>query len=126
MAAYGTMKHQCLLPITMLLISALFTPIATSSSQTEWIDPHFTEDQTVHIVNYTGDIMVGAVFPIHERDSNLNCGSLQVKLYFPSVATGLIEYFGTAGKCPTARGSCVQSTEDQRESKRKFPALVKP
>ena len=33
-----------------------------------------------HMANYSGDIMLGAVFPIHDRDQNYSCGTLQVRL----------------------------------------------
>lgn len=34
--------------------------------------------ESIVYANYTGDIIIGAVFPIHERHPNQSCGRLQV------------------------------------------------
>lgn len=43
--------------------------------------PHRSSPSSFHaMANYSGDsnIVLGAVFPIHDRDQNFSCGSLQV------------------------------------------------
>ena len=46
--------------------------------------PHpFHSPSSFHaMANYSGDIMLAAVFPIHERDQNFSCGSLQVSCVY--------------------------------------------
>ena len=42
--------------------------------------PHSEPSSSYHqMANYSGDIMIGAVFPIHDRDQNYSCGQLQME-----------------------------------------------
>lgn len=42
--------------------------------------PHSESSASYHqMANYSGDIMIGAVFPIHDRDANYSCGQLQME-----------------------------------------------
>lgn len=50
----------------MLLVPLLSMVVSTI----QWPQPR--------LANYTGDIILGAVFPIHERDTRYECGRLQV------------------------------------------------
>lgn len=48
-----------------------FLPLmATTMTVFQWPLPRIT--------NYSGDIMIGALFPIHERNSKFECGHVQV------------------------------------------------
>lgn len=42
--------------------------------------PHSASSASYHqMANYSGDLMIGAVFPIHDRDANYSCGQLQME-----------------------------------------------
>ncbi len=77
--SFSEYKWSITLIVAMLLVP-LLPLVATMGSGLHWPIQRFT--------NYTGDIIIGALFPIHERDQRWECGRLQVchqiiyELYF--------------------------------------------
>ena len=68
-SASGQLHHHHHLPSSY---------ISTASPST--MLPHSEPSSSYHqMANYSGDIMIGAVFPIHDRDQNYSCGQLQME-----------------------------------------------
>lgn len=78
--AAGSNHHRYHLPYTHS--NAQIGTLSSTPSPSTMLPHPFHSPSSFHsMANYSGDIMLGAIFPIHERDANFSCGSLQVCVY---------------------------------------------
>lgn len=66
------MPNRILSPRTAMFFVSVMPLVAAISSNMNW--------PIRRMSNVSGDIMLGALFPIHERNAKYECGRLQVSI----------------------------------------------
>jgi len=99
-------------------LTSLWSSSSTMSASTMLPHPFHSPSSFHKMANYSGDIMLGAVFPIHERDQNFSCGSIQVgPVEITCLCAALLndkfDLINTDRESTATRGASVQSQAHQ-------------